>query len=140
MKQPLTLAAATLLVVACSDSPVAPLREAPAPSALASASSDASSTQLDFTDLTNDVRGRLLPSFDDQVAAKAIETSMLELNAHAIAGEIAEAQVASDAVRASLKDGVASALLLDVMNRTMDVVDRGLAAATPASGSTTLAP
>jgi hypothetical protein len=84
--------------------------------------------------------GRLLPSFDDQQVAGAIATSMRELNAHAIAGEVADAQAASQTVRSSLKDGVASALLLDAMNRTLDVVDRDLAAAVPASSNTTLAP
>ena len=140
MKHPRSIAAAALFLAACSDSPVAPKVDAPVKSAAPSLSSGASSATLDFTDLTNDMRGRLLPSFDDQAAAKAIETSMLELNAHAIAGEIAEAQAASEAVRSSLKDGVASALLLDAMSRTMDVVDRSLAAATSASSSTTLAP
>ena len=66
--------------------------------------------------------------------AAAIEASMQELNAHAAAGKIADAQAASQNIRASLKEGVASAVLLDVMNRTLDVVDRGLAAATTADG------
>ena len=133
MKQPLTLAAATLLVVACSDNPVAPPREAPA-ATKASMSTSAASTQLDFTDLTNDMVGRLLPSFDDQTTAKSIESAMLELNAHAIAGEITDAQASSQTIRAALKDGVANAQLLDAMNRTMDVVDRGLS---DAAGTTT---
>jgi hypothetical protein len=140
MKHPLTVAAAALLLAACNDNPVAPAVEAPTASVKASLSTGASSAALDFTDLTNDVVGRLLPSFDDQQAASAIDTSMRELNAHAIAGEIAEAQAASQAIRSSLKEGVASALLLDVMNRTLDVVDRDLAAAVPATGSMTLAP
>jgi PBP1b-binding outer membrane lipoprotein LpoB len=140
MKHPITVAAAALLMAACSDNPVAPAAEAPMASVKASMSTSASSEALDFTALTDDMVGRLLPSFDDQQVAGAIATSMRELNAHAIAGEIAEAQTASQTGRSSLKDGVASALLLDAMNRTLDVVDRDLAAATPMSSSTTLAP
>jgi hypothetical protein len=138
MKQPLTLAAAALLLVACSDNPVAPVREAPVAAMGPSKSVGAASAALDFTDLTNDMIARLLPSFDDQQVAASIETSMRELGAHALAGEIAEAQQASQSVRSSLKEGVASALLLDVMNRTLDVVDRGLAAAAAAGGESAL--
>jgi len=133
MKHPLTLAAATLLLVACSDNPVAPARQAPSAATGPSLSVGASSA-LDFTDLSNDMIARLLPSFEDQQVAAAIEASMQELNAHAAAGKIADAQAASQNIRASLKEGVASAVLLDVMNRTLDVVDRGLAAATTADG------
>jgi len=139
MKHPRTVAAAALLLAACSDNPAAPSREAAAPTK-AALSTGASSSALDFTDLTNDMVGRLLPSFDDQQAASAIESSMRDLTTHAMAGEISDAQAAAQAARSNLKEGVASALLLDVMNRTLDVVDRDLAAATPVSGSTTLAP
>ena len=99
----------------------------------------ASSTALDFTNVTNDMVGRLLPSFDDQAVAKTIETSMIELNAHAIAGEIADAEAVSRSIRSALKEGVASALLLDVMNRTLDVVDRDLAAVSGAEPDLVLA-
>jgi hypothetical protein len=129
MKHPRTIAAAALLLAACSDNPVAPAREAPVESTKAALSVGATSTALDFTDLSNDMIARLLPSFDDQQVATAIEASMKELNAHAIAGDIAEAKAALQAIRSSLKEGVASALLLDVMNRTLDVVDRSLASA-----------
>ena len=129
MKHPRTIAAAALLLAACSDNPVAPAREAPVESTKAALSVGATSTALDFTDLSNDMIARLLPSFDDQQVATAIEVSMKELNAHALAGEIADAKAASQAIRSSLKEGVASALLLDVMNRTLDVVDRSLASA-----------
>jgi hypothetical protein len=129
MKHPRTIAAAALLLAACSDNPVAPARQAPSAATGPSLSVGASSTALDFTNLTNDMVGRLLPSFDDQAAAKTIETSMIELNTHAIAGEIADAQASSQIIRSALKEGVASALLLDVMNRTLDVIDRDLAAA-----------
>ena len=140
MKHPRTMAAAALLLAACSDNPTAPAVEKTAAPTKAAFSTGASSAQLDFSDLSNDVIARLLPSFDDQQVAKAIETSLLELNAHAIAGEIAEAQSASQAVRSSLKDGVASALLLDAMNRTLDVVDRDLAAVPTGTVTATLAP
>ena len=140
MKHPRTIAAAALLLAACNDNPTAPAVETTAAPTKAAFSTGASSAQLDFTGLTNDMIARLLPSFDDQQVAKAIETSMLELNSHAIAGEVTEAKAASQAVRSSLKEGVASALLIDVMNRTLDVVDRDLAAATTDSGSPTLAP
>ena len=140
MKRPLTFAAATLLLVACSDNPVAPTREAPASPTNAAFDVGASSPALDFTDLSNDVISRLLPSFDDQQVAGTIETSMRELTAHAIAGEIAEAKAASQAIRSALKEGVASALLLDVMNRTLDVVDRDLASVSTSSTTLTLAP
>jgi hypothetical protein len=140
MKHPRTIAAAALLLAACSDNPTAPAVETTAAPTKAAFSTGASSAQLDFTDLSNDMIARLLPSFDDQQVAKAIETSMLVLNAHAMAGEIADAQAASQSVRASLKEGVASALLLDAMNRTLDVVDRDLAAALVSSATTTLAP
>lgn len=139
MKQPLTLAAATLLLVACSDNPVAPAREAPVSPTNAAFNVGASSA-LDFTDLSNDMVGRLLPSFDDQAVAETIAGSLQELNAHAKAGEIADAKAASEAIRSSLKEGVASALLLDVMNRTLDVVDRDLASASTGSSTLTLAP
>jgi hypothetical protein len=127
MKHPRTIAAAALLLAACSDNPVAPAREAPSTMG-PSLSVGATATALDFTNVTNDMVSRLLPAFDDQVAAKTIEASMIELNAHAIAGEIAEAQTASQVIRSTLREGVASALLVDVMNRTLDVVDRDLAA------------
>ena len=127
MKQPLTLAAVALMLVACSDNPVAPRPGAPAPSIAPSLNSGASSAQVDFTNVTNDMVDRLLPSFDDEAVAKSIESSMVELNAHAIAGEIEAAQAVSQAIRSMLKEGVASTLLLDVMTRTMDVVDRDLA-------------
>ena len=140
MKHPRTIAAAALLLAACSDNPTAPVVEKTAAPTKAAFSTGASSAQLDFTDLSNDVIARLLPSFDDQEMAKTIETSMRELNTHAMAGEIADAQAASQTVRSSLKEGVASVQLLDVMNRTLDVVDRVLAAATDDSGITTLAP
>jgi hypothetical protein len=143
MKHPRTIAAAALLLAACNDNPTAPAVETAVAPTKAAFSTGTSSAQLDFTDLSNDMIGRLLPSFDDQEIAQAIETSMRELNTHALAGEVAEAQAASQAVRSSLKDGVASAQLLDVMNRTLDVVDRGLAAATSdaaSSGSAALAP
>ena len=140
MKHPRTIAAAALLLAACSDNPTAPAVETTAAPTKAAFNTGASLAQLDFTDLSNDMIARLLPSFDDQQVAKAIETSMLELNTHAMAGEIAEAQAASQSVRSSLKEGVASIQLLDVMNRTLDVVDRELAAATESGGSTTLAP
>ena len=140
MKHPRTIAAAALLLAACSDNPTAPAVETTAAPTKAAFSTGAASAQLDFTDLSKDMIARLLPSFDDQQAAKSIEASMLELNAHAMAGEIAEAQAASQAIRASLKEGVASALLLDAMNRTLDVVDRDLAAAPSGSATTTLAP
>ena len=140
MKHPRTIAAAALLLAACSDNPTAPAVVTTAAPTKAAYSSGASSAQLDFTDLSNDMIGRLLPSFDDQQVAKSIETSMLELNSHAMAGEIADAQAASQAVRSTLKEGVASAQLLDVMNRTLDVVDRVLAAATADSDTMTLAP
>ena len=138
MKQPLTLVAAALLLTACNDNPVAPTREASAAPTTAAFNAGASSAALDFTDLSNDMITRLLPSFEDQQVAVGIETSMRELNAHAMAAEIADAKAASQAIRSSLKEGVASALLLDVMNRTLDVVDRDLAAAS--AGSSTLAP
>ena len=144
MKHPRTIAAAALLLAACSDNPTAPAVETTAAPTKAAFSLGASSAQLDFTNLSNDMINRLLPSFDDQQVAKSIETSMLELNTHAMVGEIADAQAASQAVRSSLKDGVASAQLLDVMNRTLDVVDRDLAAANAgdatSSGTTALAP
>ena len=144
MKHPRTIAAAALLLVACNDNPTAPAVETTAAPTKAAFSTGASSAQLDFTNLSNDMITRLLPSFEDQQVAKSIETSMLELNTHAMAGEIAEAQAASQAVRSSLKDGIASVQLLDVMNRSLDVVDRDLAAAsannTTSSGTTTLAP
>ncbi|MFL5619362.1 MAG: hypothetical protein ACJ79A_13325 [Gemmatimonadaceae bacterium] len=140
MKHPRTIAAAALFLAACGDNPTAPAVETSAAPTKAAFSSGASSAQLEFTDLSNDMIARLLPSFDDQQVAKAIEASMLELNAHAIAGEIGEAQAASQSVRSSLKEGVASSLLIDVMNRTLDVVDRDLAAATAVGGTTTLAP
>ena len=140
MKQLLTLAAATLMLVACGDNPVAPAREASAAAAGPSLSVGASSTALDFTDLSNDMIARLLPSFEDQQVAAEIETSIRELNARAVAGDIAQAQTASQAIRSALKEGVASALLLDVMNRTLDVVDRDLASANPGSADLTLAP
>ena len=139
MKHPRTIAAAALLLAACNDNPTAPAVETTAAPTKAAFSTGASSSQLDFTDLSNDMIARLLPSFDDQQVAKSIETSMLELNTHAMAGEVADAQAASQAVRSSLKEGVASALLIDVMNRTLDVVDRDLGVA-PVDGSITLAP
>ena len=140
MKHPRSIAAAALFLAACSENPTAPPVETSAAPMKAAFSAGASAAQLDFTDLSNDMIARLLPSFEDQQVAKAIETSMLELNAHAIAGELAEAQAASQTVRSSLKGGVASALLIDVMTRTLDVVDRDLAAATDGSSTTTLAP
>lgn len=140
MKRSLTVAAAALLLAACNDNPVAPPTAQSSPALKPSFSSGASSAALDFTDLTNDMVGRLLPSFDDPQAAQAIETAMLALNAHAAAGEIADAQAESQSARAALKEGVASALLLDVMNRTLDVVDRDLAATTTGGGAATLAP
>jgi len=140
MKHPRSIAAAALFLAACSDNPTAPAVETSAAPMKAAFSASASAAQLDFTDLSNDMIARLLPSFEDQQAATAIETSMLELNAHAVAGEVAEARAASESVRSSLKEGVASALLIDVINRTLDVVDRDLAAATDGSGTTTLAP
>ena len=140
MKHPVTLAAAALLLVACSDSPLAPTKEVPAAPTKASFNVSSSSAALDFTDLSNDMIERLLPSFDDQQVAAEIGTSMRELNAHAMAGEIADAKAASESVRSALKEGVASALLLDVMNRTLDVVDRDLASASAGSSSLTLAP
>jgi hypothetical protein len=140
MKRSLTVAAAALLLAACNDNPVAPPTAHASPALKPSFSSGASSAALDFTDLTNDMVGRLLPSFDDQQAAQAIETTMRTLNARALAGEIADAQAASQSVRSALKAGVASALLLDVMNRTLDVVDRDLAATAGSGGTTTLAP
>jgi hypothetical protein len=141
MKRTLTVAAAAMLLTACNDNPVAPAATpAPPVSSKPSLSSGASAAAVDFTDLTNDMVGRLLPSFDDQQTAQAIETSMRALNAHALAGELADARTASQTIRAALQNGVASALLLDVMNRTLDVVDRDLAAAAPSSGDLTLAP
>ena len=141
MKRSLTVAAAAMLLAACNDNPVAPTAAPASPaSAKPSFSSGASAAALDFTDLTNDMVGRLLPSFDDQQAAQAIETSMRALNASALAGEIADAQAAARSIRAALADGVASAQLLDAMNRTLDVVDRDLAATTASSGAATLAP
>ena len=140
MKQLRTLAAATSLLVACGDNPVAPAREAPAATMAPSLSVGASSTALDFTDLSNDVIARLLPSFENQQVAATIETSMRELNAHALEGRIAEAQNASQAIRSTLKEGVASTLLLDVMNRTLDVVERDLAAANAGSGDLVFSP
>ena len=140
MKHPRTIAAAALLLAACSDNPVAPARQTPTAATGPSLSVGGSSAALDFTDLSNDMIARLLPSFDDQQVAAAIETSMRELNAHAMAGEIAEARAASQAIRASLEEGVASALLLDVMNRTLDVVDRDLGSAATENGTLTLAP
>jgi hypothetical protein len=140
MKQPLTFAAAALLLAACSDNPVAPPREAPAPSFKAALSTGASSTALDFTDLSNDLVSRLLPSFDDAEAARVVETSIRELNAYALAGEIAAARSSSQTIRTALKAGVASAALLDAMHRTLDVVDRELGAASTNGGSLTIAP
>jgi hypothetical protein len=140
MKHPRTIAAAALFLAACGDNPTAPAVETSAAPTKAAFSSGATSAQLDFTDLSNDVIVRLLPSFDDQQVANSIETTMLELNAHAIAGEIAEAQAASRTIRSNLKDGIASVQLLDVMNRTLDVVDRDLAAAPISTGTATLAP
>ena len=140
MKHSRTIAAAALLLAACSDNPVAPARQVPSAATGPSLSVGGSSAALDFTDLSNDMIARLLPSFDDQQVAAAIETSMQELNAHAVSGEVADAQAKSQSIRASLKDGVASAQLLDAMNRTLDVVDRDLASANPGSGDLTLAP
>lgn len=140
MKQPLTLAAAALLLVACSDNPVAPVREAPIAAMGPSRSVGAASAALDFTDLSNDMIVRLLPSFEDQQVAAAIEASMRALTELAASGDIADAQAASQNIRASLKEGVASAVLLDAMQRTLDVVDRDLASASPESGALTLAP
>ena len=140
MKHPRTIAAAALLLAACSDNPVAPARQVPSAATGPSLSVGGSSAALDFTDLSNDMIARLLPSFDDQQVAAAIETSMQELNAHAVAGEIADARAVSQAVRASLKEGVASAQLLDVMNRTLDVVDRDLGSIATENGTLTLAP
>ena len=139
MKHPRTIAAAALLLAACSDNPVAPARQVPSAATGPSLSVGGSSAALDFTDLSNDMIARLLPSFDDQQVAAAIETSMQELNAHAVAGEIADARAVSQAVRASLKEGVASAQLLDVMNRTLDVVDRDLGSIATENGTLTLA-
>ena len=127
-------------MAACSDNPVAPARQVPSAATGPSLSVGGSSAALDFTDLSNDMIARLLPSFDDQQVAAAIETSMQELNAHAVAGEIADARAVSQAVRASLKEGVASAQLLDVMNRTLDVVDRDLGSIATENGTLTLAP
>jgi DNA-binding GntR family transcriptional regulator len=138
MKHLLTVAATALMLVACSDNPAAPVREAPRAAVGPSLSIGASSAALDFTDLSNDMVTRLLPSFDDQAVAATIETSMQELNARAIAGEIADAKAASQAIRSSLKEGVANAQLLDVMNRTLDVVDRALDAATAVDGEAAL--
>ncbi|HKH94626.1 MAG TPA: hypothetical protein VKA54_22655 [Gemmatimonadaceae bacterium] len=141
MKHPRTIAAIALFLAACSDNPVAPKVEASSMAPRNAAfSAGASSAALDFTDLANDMVGRVLPSFDDQQVATVIETSMLQLNAHAIAGEIAEAQAASQVIRSSLKEGAASAAHLDAMQRTLDVVDRDLAAAAAVGGDATLAP
>jgi hypothetical protein len=139
MKHPLTLAGTALLLVACSDSPVAPAREAPAPPSKA-AFDVSEATALDFTDLSNDMIERLLPSFDNQEVAANIERSIRELNARAMAGDLAAARAASQSIRSSLQGDVASALLLDVMNRTLDVVDRGLGSASAGSTASTLMP
>ena len=139
MKRTLTMAAATLLLGACADSPVAP---AAAPLGIAgqpSLSSGVAESALDYTDQANDIITRVLPSFDDQAAAQTVRESLLALSTHAAAGELADARAASKAARDALGAGAASALVLGAVSATLDVIDRDLAATDSAATGAQLA-
>jgi hypothetical protein len=139
MKHHFTLAAAALILTACSDSPVAPIALTAAATAKPAFSSAAAGTQLDYTDQANDMITRVLPSFDDPQVADAVRESLLALNAHAIVGEIADAQAASRAARSALTEGAASALVLGAVTATLDVIDRDLASVAPTAADVVLA-
>jgi hypothetical protein len=135
MKRTLTMAAATLLLGACADSPAAPVSAPLGIAGQPSLSSGVAESALDYTDQANDIITRVLPSFDDPAAAQTVRESMLALSTHAAAGELAEARAASKSARDALGAGAASALVLGAVSATLDVIDRDLAS-TDASPAT----
>ena len=139
MKRTLTMAAASLLLGACADSPVAPVSAPPGIAGQPSLSSGVAESALDYTDQANDIITRVLPSFDDPAAAQTVRESMLALSTHAAAGELAEARAASKTARDALGAGAASALVLGAVSATLDVIDRDLASTDASTAGSLLA-
>ena len=92
MKQLLTLAAATLMLVACGDNPTAPVQAAPrmTPSALRlSAESGPARSELTLT--ISDVRERLIPLLENAAAAERLGALMTQTQAVVDQGDLDEA-------------------------------------------------
>lgn len=92
MKHPRTVAAAALLLAACSDNPVAPKEEATslAPSATRfSMASVAAASDLGLT--ITDVRERLVPLLENATAAERLQSLMAGAQGAVERGDIAEA-------------------------------------------------
>jgi hypothetical protein len=92
MKHPRTIAAAALLLAACSDNPTAPpaVKRSLAPSRMRlSLSSAAAPSELGLT--ITDVRERLVPLLENPTAANRIEILMADVQAAVDRGDVADA-------------------------------------------------
>ena len=94
MKHPRTIAAAALLLAACSDNPVAPRESATpmAPSSLRlSVASASAASELTLT--ISDIRERLIPLLDNAAASERLGTLMAGVQAAVDGGDVGAAHL-----------------------------------------------
>ena len=130
MKHPRTIAAAALLLAACSDNPVAPEPSAAKSSLRPSAAlnSAASDAQLDFETDLGDLRQRVLPVLDDREAASRLLSYLDALSNHLAAGD---RQAAADDIalaRELLKPELGNGADIGNIALVLDMIESALGA------------
>jgi len=129
MNHPRTIAAAALLLAACSDNPVAPepsaaksLQMRPS-AALNSAAVDA---DLDFETDLGDLKQRVLPALNDQEAASRLLSSLEALSSHLAAADRPSAADDIALAREQLKPGVGDGADIGNIALVLDMIEKAL--------------
>ena len=128
MKRPRTIAAAALLLAACSDNPVAPEPSA-AKSALrpsAALNSAALDPRLDFETDLGDLKQRVLPVLDDREAASRLLSSLEALSGHLAAADRQAAAEDIALARELLKPELGNGADIGNIALVLDMIEKAL--------------
>ena len=129
MKHPRTIAAAALLLAACSDNPVAPVatpKSALRAGAGPSLSATGVAANLDFSTDLESLNSRVVPSLDDAAAAERISAALGSLSGHLSSGDRVAASADITLVRSELKPSLGSAADLGNIEMVLDLIESSL--------------
>jgi hypothetical protein len=110
-----------LLSTACSDPSTAPgvMAETGIPTALGGHT-------VDVVAEVEDLVTRVLPSIEDDAVAAALRAQLAELAAAAAEGDLSRARRMLDLARAELNENAASAVTVEAVRATLDVIEHDL--------------
>ena len=129
MKRSRTIAAAALLLAACSDNPVAPepsAAKSPDMRPTAALSSAALESSLDFETDLGDLSRRVIPALNDQTAASSLLSILEALSSHLAAADRLAAAADIALAREQLKPELGSGADIGNIALVLDMIEKAL--------------